>query len=208
MAHATPCLSPLSSRHLQPLTVSRVWHSRRLRGQRLHQRHRLPDRSEPQLLGVSVPGRRHQSLRGAAPADGGIRKRSLPGTPRDVARSGVARGGALLQQPAQRTNGDQVRNGSLKPVQVFTCEVFVLCANGAIKERSKQYRLSQQNNGCLIQNTFLEVPNYVVTTQNSSVTAPLIELLFRSSFILSITYPQSSVTLPLAGPSGRRPPGM
>ena len=30
----------------------------------------------------------------------------------------------------------------------------------------------------------------------------------RSSFILRITYPQSSVTPPLAGPSGRRPPGM
>ena len=32
--------------------------------------------------------------------------------------------------------------------------------------------------------------------------------LCRSSFILRITYPQSSVTPPLAGPSGRRPPGM
>ena len=30
----------------------------------------------------------------------------------------------------------------------------------------------------------------------------------RSSFILRTTYPQSSVTPPLAGPSGRRPPGM
>ena len=30
----------------------------------------------------------------------------------------------------------------------------------------------------------------------------------RSSFILRITHPQSSVTPPLAGPSGRRPPGM
>ena len=30
----------------------------------------------------------------------------------------------------------------------------------------------------------------------------------RSSFILRITFPQSSVTPPLAGPSGRRPPGM
>ena len=30
----------------------------------------------------------------------------------------------------------------------------------------------------------------------------------RSSFILRATYPQSSVTPPLAGPSGRRPPGM
>ena len=30
----------------------------------------------------------------------------------------------------------------------------------------------------------------------------------RSSFILRITYPQSSVTPPLARPSGRRPPGM
>ena len=30
----------------------------------------------------------------------------------------------------------------------------------------------------------------------------------RSSFILRITYPLSSVTPPLAGPSGRRPPGM
>ena len=30
----------------------------------------------------------------------------------------------------------------------------------------------------------------------------------RSSFILRITYPHSSVTPPLAGPSGRRPPGM
>ena len=29
-----------------------------------------------------------------------------------------------------------------------------------------------------------------------------------SSFILRITHPQSSVTPPLAGPSGRRPPGM
>ena len=29
-----------------------------------------------------------------------------------------------------------------------------------------------------------------------------------SSFILRTTYPQSSVTPPLAGPSGRRPPGM
>ena len=31
---------------------------------------------------------------------------------------------------------------------------------------------------------------------------------FRSSFILRTTCPQSSVTPPLAGPSGRRPPGM
>ena len=30
----------------------------------------------------------------------------------------------------------------------------------------------------------------------------------RSSFILRTTYPQSSVTPPLAGPGGRRPPGM
>ena len=30
----------------------------------------------------------------------------------------------------------------------------------------------------------------------------------RSSFILKITYPLSSVTPPLAGPGGRRPPGM
>ena len=30
--------------------------------------------------------------------------------------------------------------------------------------------------------------------------------MFRSSFILSKTYPQSSVTPPLAGPSGRRTP--
>ena len=34
------------------------------------------------------------------------------------------------------------------------------------------------------------------------------DLRARSSFILRITYPQSSVTPPLAGPSGRRPPGM
>ena len=31
---------------------------------------------------------------------------------------------------------------------------------------------------------------------------------YRSSFILRTTYPQSSVTPPLAGPTERRPPGM
>ena len=44
--------------------------------------------------------------------------------------------------------------------------------------------------------------------KRSSLVGSPIPSAVRSSFILRITYPQSSVTPPLAGPSGRRPPGM
>ena len=49
---------------------------------------------------------------------------------------------------------------------------------------------------------------YTTLSYQSDTISDLSLYLVRSSFILRITYPQSSVTPPLGGPSRRRPPGM
>ena len=67
------------------------------------------------------------------------------------------------------------------------------------------------------QHTHFTMPSGRTSTLDLSLASPQLAHVFtwsvhdegsRSSFILRITYPQSSVTPPLAGPSGRRPPGM